>query len=95
MDEVLYQFNGEYFICSKITIDSFDTDAFAIEATLLIQFVSFIFLSLISSRFRHGETFDLEKHPQGTEIKAMTYSNMQIHDKPQEGKADVYVIVDI
>eukprot|EP01117_Protostelium_nocturnum_P003582 TRINITY_DN1477_c0_g1_i1.p1 TRINITY_DN1477_c0_g1~~TRINITY_DN1477_c0_g1_i1.p1 ORF type:complete len:191 (+),score=78.15 TRINITY_DN1477_c0_g1_i1:79-651(+) len=40
-----------------------------------------------------GETFDREKHPQGTEVKAITYSNMQIHEK--EGRSDVYVIVDI
>jgi SHS2 domain-containing protein len=42
---------------------------------------------------RFGEVFDLAKHPQGTEVKAITYSNMQIHhDKPRK---DVYVIVDI
>ena len=42
---------------------------------------------------RFGEVFDLSKHTQGTEIKAITYSNMQIHhDKPRK---DVYVIVDI
>ncbi|TNM95593.1 hypothetical protein fugu_016676 [Takifugu bimaculatus] len=28
-----------------------------------------------------GEEFSLEKHPQGTEVKAITYSAMQIHDK--------------
>jgi SHS2 domain-containing protein len=45
------------------------------------------------ARFRFGEVFDLSKHTQGTEIKAITYSNMQIHhDKPRK---DVYVIVDI
>ena len=43
--------------------------------------------------FRSGETFELGKHPQGTEIKAVTYSNMQINEK--EDKVDVYVIVDI
>lgn len=40
-----------------------------------------------------GEEFDLSKHPQGTEVKAITYSNMQIHDT--EDKHEVYVIIDI
>ena len=41
----------------------------------------------------YGEPFDLQKHPQGTEVKAITYSAMQIkkHDKGY----DIYVIVDI
>eukprot|EP00053_Salpingoeca_punica_P004218 m.47918 g.47918 ORF g.47918 m.47918 type:complete len:190 (+) comp12682_c0_seq1:77-646(+) len=40
-----------------------------------------------------GEVFDLSKHEQGTEIKAITYSNMQIHgERPTH---DVYVILDI
>ncbi len=41
----------------------------------------------------YGEQFDLAKHPQGTEVKAITYSNMQVHkDKPTN---DIYVIIDI
>ncbi|KAJ8020783.1 Protein archease [Holothuria leucospilota] len=40
-----------------------------------------------------GETFDLCKHPQGTEVKAITYSNMQVHDKDPTN--DLYVIIDI
>eukprot|EP00794_Sanderia_malayensis_P005346 gene5346-6016_t len=40
-----------------------------------------------------GEPFDLNKHPQGTEIKAITYSNMQIYD--EENSHEIYVIVDI
>ena len=35
----------------------------------------------------------LRKHHLGTEIKAITYSAMQLHEK--DGRADVYVIVDI
>jgi SHS2 domain-containing protein len=44
---------------------------------------------------RFGEEWNTEKHPQGTEIKAITYSNMQIHSHPQQQRHDVYVIVDI
>lgn len=40
-----------------------------------------------------GESFDLNKHPQGTEIKAITYSNMQVNETMD--KSDIYVIVDI
>jgi SHS2 domain-containing protein len=41
----------------------------------------------------YGEQFDINKHPQGTEVKAITYSNMQVHkDKPTN---DIYVIIDI
>ena len=40
-----------------------------------------------------GEPFNLDKHPQGTEVKAITYSNMQIHRKEKD--FEVYVIVDI
>lgn len=41
-----------------------------------------------------GEQFNLNKHPQGTEVKAITYSNMQIHhSKPDDW--EVYVILDI
>ncbi|KAM3173175.1 hypothetical protein ACTXT7_013022 [Hymenolepis weldensis] len=41
----------------------------------------------------YGEPFDLNRHPQGTEVKAITYSNMQIYDK--DNKHEVFVIVDI
>ena len=41
----------------------------------------------------YGEKFDLSKHPQGTEVKAITYSNLQVHDN--EGQHEVFVIIDI
>lgn len=41
----------------------------------------------------YGEPFDLSKHPQGTEVKAITYSAMQVLDRPE--KSEVYVIIDI
>jgi SHS2 domain-containing protein len=41
----------------------------------------------------YGEPFLLGKHPQGTEVKAITYSNLQVHkEKPTN---DIYVIIDI
>mmetsp|Transcript_12818 Transcript_12818/g.22095 ORF Transcript_12818/g.22095 Transcript_12818/m.22095 type:complete len:208 (+) Transcript_12818:36-659(+) len=40
-----------------------------------------------------GEIFSRSKHTPGTEVKAITYSNMQIHEKPE--RTDIYVIVDI
>ncbi|KAJ0008871.1 hypothetical protein NQD34_016286 [Periophthalmus magnuspinnatus] len=39
-----------------------------------------------------GEEFSLDKHPQGTEVKAITYSAMQIHDTE---KPEIFAIIDI
>ena len=41
----------------------------------------------------HGEKFDRHRHECGTEVKAITYSAMQIRE--QQGDAEVFVIVDI
>ncbi len=47
--------------------------------------------------FRHGETFERGRHEQGTEVKAITYSAMQIYEGNHQKKegCHVYVIVDI
>ncbi|CAG9576111.1 unnamed protein product [Danaus chrysippus] len=42
-----------------------------------------------------GEEFQIGKHPQGTEVKAITYSAMQIIDQPKNNKYEVFVIIDI
>ena len=41
----------------------------------------------------YGEEFSLEKHPQGTEVKAITYSAMQIIKN--QDKNELFVIIDI
>mmetsp|Transcript_20232 Transcript_20232/g.43991 ORF Transcript_20232/g.43991 Transcript_20232/m.43991 type:complete len:215 (-) Transcript_20232:86-730(-) len=40
-----------------------------------------------------GEMMDIKHHPQGTEVKAITYSGMRVNEK--DGRCDVYVVVDI
>ena len=40
-----------------------------------------------------GETFTIGKHPQGADVKAITYSNMQIHERKDD--CEVFVIIDI
>ncbi|XP_066598535.1 protein archease-like [Prorops nasuta] len=42
-----------------------------------------------------GEEFKIGKHTQGAEIKAITYSAMQIYDHPETETPEVFVIVDI
>lgn len=42
---------------------------------------------------RQGERFDRQRHVCGTEVKAITYSAMQINETA--GDAEVFVIVDI
>ncbi|XP_043251443.1 protein archease-like [Colletes gigas] len=42
-----------------------------------------------------GEVFTIGIHTQGAEVKAITYSSMQILDRPQSDRPEVFVIVDI
>ncbi|KAK2576599.1 hypothetical protein KPH14_005269 [Odynerus spinipes] len=43
----------------------------------------------------YGEEFDISKHSQEAEVKAITYSAMQILDRPDVERPEVFVIVDI
>jgi len=40
-----------------------------------------------------GEKIDIQRHTQGTEVKAITYSNMEISET--KDRSDIWVIVDI
>jgi SHS2 domain-containing protein len=40
-----------------------------------------------------GEIMDISRHPQGTEVKAITYSGMRVEEK--QSRCDLYVVVDI
>eukprot|EP00887_Chlorella_sp_A99_P007899 scaffold20.g7899.t1 len=75
LDELLFTFSTEFFVCREVRVTSLDRGAFRIAAE------------------GRGERFDRARHAAGTEVKAITYSAMQITEKP--GDAEIFVIVDI
>tara|TARA_B110001452_G_C15152441_1_gene401073 strand:+ start:20 stop:415 length:396 start_codon:yes stop_codon:yes gene_type:complete len=78
LDEWLYQFNGgDLFVCRRVTVDALERHDGAYR---------------VRSR-GVGERFELGKHPQGTEIKAITYSAMRITETAE--RTDILTIVDI
>jgi len=93
LDEWLFTFNADpFFVPFKIEITKFirnrketqiqnQTELEDNEDNIEIEAIGF------------GETFDLQKHPQGTEVKAITYSAMQIYEK--SNFSEVFVIIDI
>lgn len=80
LDELLFLFSCEpLLICSKVTITEFIAEGEAFK---------------IKCRC-YGEEFQIGKHPQGTEVKAITYSAMQIVNEPEKKDFQVFVIIDI
>uniref|UniRef100_A0A1D2AFN4 Archease domain-containing protein n=1 Tax=Auxenochlorella protothecoides TaxID=3075 RepID=A0A1D2AFN4_AUXPR len=75
LDELLFVFNTEFFVCQTLSITSLDLEGFTLEAE------------------GRGDTFDRARHAAGTEIKAITYSAMEVVQNAE--RTDVYVIVDI
>ena len=59
--------------------------------TLIIDEINLDKWRVVSSG--KGEAMDIDRHPQGTEVKAITYSGMRIEEK--DGRVDIYVVVDI
>ncbi|XP_077280452.1 protein archease [Temnothorax americanus] len=43
----------------------------------------------------YGEEFAIGKHTQGSEVKAITYSAMQIYERPRVDRPEIFVIVDV
>ncbi|KAI6229046.1 Archease domain-containing protein [Aphelenchoides fujianensis] len=74
LDECLYNFNSEpFFIGRVVQLLALDEKNFTVKARAW------------------GESLDLKsgKHAPGTEIKAITYSNMQINPRPDSSGYDL------
>ena len=85
LDEWLFNFHDTGFIPKEVTISELlkggtDTDTNNNAPWRIVS----------SGK---GEVMDIQRHPQGTEVKAITYSGMKVEEK--EGRCDVYVVVDI
>lgn len=83
MQSLLFRFMDEFLF-------RFCTDGFACQRATILDFDTSVFKIKVRGE---GEQWDPSKHPQGTEIKAITYSAMQIIEK--DDKAELFVIVDI
>ena len=70
--------------------------AFSIEEYLLFKDIAITDMDLDQwtiTAVGYGECMDLDRHPQGTEVKAITYSAMQI--KQTKDKCECLVVIDI
>jgi len=86
LDELLFLFHTEQVICTKIQILEFTRgydDKTENEECWTIK-------GIVA-----GDLFIDGVHEQGTEVKAITYSEMQIHENAKDGSCEVFVIVDI
>jgi len=97
LDELLYLFAGDGFVCRTVEVvelarggakagegEGGDGDGAADKTGGDLWKVRAVCT---------GETFDVKRHPQGTEVKAITYSNLQVHHVGD--KTDIFVVVDI
>lgn len=79
LDEFLYLFCTESFVVTRAKVLSLDEIGQVRKVSVLAW----------------GGYFQQGVHPQGTEVKAITYSNMQVVHNQNDKKVHVYVIVDI
>ena len=95
LDEFLFLFSAEPFFIARVSIQQVKSVSHLVTQPYFQKVVITEF-DLDNFKIRataYGETFNLSKHPQGTEVKAITYSNMQIHEEGE--KKQVFVIIDI
>ena len=81
LDEWLYNFHDTNFVPKEVTISEFHQRN---------NHNNNVWKIVSSGK---GEVMDIARHPQGTEVKAITYSGMKVEEKV--GRCDVYVVVDI
>ncbi|KAF6774968.1 hypothetical protein AHF37_05191 [Paragonimus kellicotti] len=84
-------------------LETYETEAEVVQASVtippacfsiqVVKITEFDFENFRIKSVGWGEPFQLGKHPQGTEVKAITYSNMQIHERPD--MHELFVIIDI
>ncbi|XP_077293812.1 protein archease [Arctopsyche grandis] len=71
---------------------------FSAEPNLICKKLRILDFNTSEFRIRckcYGEEFQIGKHPQGTEVKAITYSAMQIIERTENNPFEVFVIIDI
>jgi SHS2 domain-containing protein len=99
LDELLFSFATDFFVPTSLKIISLQRgDAESQQPNRPESDPNAPEERSSGSRWRieakgEGEVFDRRRHASGTEIKAITYSAMQINES--EGDAEVFVIVDI
>jgi SHS2 domain-containing protein len=86
LDELLFVFHTESLVCTKIQISEFRENK---DESLENEENRWTIEGIVA-----GDLFVDGVHEQGTEVKAITYSEMQIH-VADDGSTEVYVIVDI
>lgn len=93
----------------KMYIDDIDNDNDAVYLSLdeyLFKFTTELFVAKDVDAFYsegdhcmniicYGETFDSNKHRQGTEVKAITYHNLHIYRNIDGMKSHIFVMLDI
>lgn len=79
LDEFLYLFHTEGFVATRASTLRLDQDGN--KRVVIVR--------------AWGGIFEQGVHKQGTEVKAITYSNMQISSHSSDGNVHIYVIVDI